>query len=103
MRKSHRYGERMNSIDTDTILVRDVVLVYYEDRPQGFCRLGKVEDVTYGADVHIGSAVVRVHSRVTQSTLVKCPLRCLYSVNYNGGDDNVAQLIVGMILRSCPK
>ena len=90
LRDCHRYGNRNNDTNAGTILVGDVVLVHREDRPRGFWRLARVEELKMGADGRMRSAIVRVHSRGTRSILLKRPLQCLYPLEVNchlGGDD----------------
>lgn len=44
LHECHCYGNR-NSDTTQTLLIGDVVLVHCEDRPRGFWRLARVEDI----------------------------------------------------------
>ena len=52
--------------------------MHSESRPRHLWKLARVEEVLRGADGRARSAVVRVHSRGTQSTTLKRPLQCLY-------------------------
>ena len=58
LRDYHRYHQQHKITNTDIIQVGDVVLVHSSDRPRGFWRLGKVEELISGADGRVRGAKV---------------------------------------------
>ena len=83
LRDCHRYGEARASRGTYTVQMGDIVLVHRETSPRGLWRLGKVESLKKGADGHVRSATVRVHSKGTRSILLNRPVKRLYPLEVN--------------------
>ena len=83
LRECHLYGGSGNNTGHNTVSVGDVVLVHNEGCPRGLWRLARVEDVLIGADGYARSVIIRVHSKDTNSKLLKRPLRCLYPLEVN--------------------
>lgn len=90
LRECHRYGDRNAGLGTDAIQVGDIVLVHGESRPRAQWRLGKVELLKKGADGHVRSASVRVHSKGTRTILLKRPVKRLYPLEANCSLNNEA-------------
>ena len=82
----HHCNER-NSNAT-LISVGDIVVVH-DDKPRGFWKLTRVEEVITGKDGRVRGAVVKVNS-----TVLRCPLQRLYPLEVschmdNGGPDQI--------------
>ena len=76
LRDSHRHVKlRPNG---STISIGSVVLVHDADRPRGFWKIAKVEDVLTGADGQVRGATVRIHSSGNRSILLRRPVQLLY-------------------------
>jgi len=61
LRDNHRYRQGTGSVNRETVVVGDIVLVHSDDHLRGLRCLTKVEDLLRGADSHVRGAVVRVH------------------------------------------
>ena len=77
LRESHRYNSG-NSTER-SISVGDIVVVHNDDKPRGFWRLARVEDLITGRDGQVRGAVLRVHSKNNHSTTtLRRPIQRLY-------------------------
>ena len=90
LRECHRYEGSEGNIGRNTVSVGDVVLVHNESGPRGLWRLARVEDVLIGTDGYARSAIIRVHSKNTNSKLLKRPLRCLYPLEVDSKSCSVS-------------
>ena len=79
LRESHCWAKHPpKESQCGLIAVGDVVLVHEDNRPRGFWKLAKVENLIKGTDGAMRGATVRVHSSDKRSTLLRCPLQLLY-------------------------
>ena len=90
LRDVHHCNER-NS-DTTPISVGDIVVVH-DDKPRGFWKLARVEEVITGKDGRVRGAVVKVNSG-KNSTVLRRPLQRLYPLEVSchindGGPDQM--------------
>ena len=70
LREAHRHGEPQLSEE-------DIVVVFADDHPRSFWRLGRVERVITGADGQKRAATIRVSNKGHTSTLDR-PIQHLY-------------------------
>ena len=77
LRESHRYAMKKTS-QSSKVKTGDVVIVHDDTLPQGFWKLGRIQEVFEGRDGLPRSALVRVAAKQQQHTLLKRPLQRLY-------------------------
>ena len=75
MREAHRYGKK--GTDKSPISVGNIVLVH-DDKPHGFWRLAKVNQLLTGKDGLVRGAVVRITSGKDRVTDLQRPIQLLY-------------------------
>ena len=76
LREAHRYSSG-NSDASSAVSIGDIVLVH-DDKPRGFWRLARIENVITGRDGQIRGAILRVASEKGRSTTLQRPLQRLY-------------------------
>ena len=67
----------------------DIVVVYSDDQPRSFWKLGRIEKVLQGADGQRRAATVRVSKNGRTSTL-NCPIQHLYPLEVVSHNSSVA-------------
>ena len=77
LRDSHRYSSGDCSA-SEQISVGDIVVVHNDNKPRGFWKLGKVEDLVVGRDGQIRGAELRIHGKDGRTTMLRRPLQRLY-------------------------
>ena len=89
--ESHRQAKHPpKESNCGPIAAGDVVLVHEDNRPRGFWKLAKVENLIRGADGVARGATVRIHFSDKRSTLLRRPLQLLYPLEVNKCCDTVA-------------
>ena len=53
-------------------------MVHNDNKPRGFWKLGKVEDLVVGRDGQIRGAELRIHGKEGRTTMLRRPLQRLY-------------------------
>ena len=82
LREAHRYSS--SGAKADAISIGEIVLVH-DDKPRGFWKLARVEEVITGQDGNVRGAVVRVSSEKGRSTMLRRPLQRLYPLEIESG------------------
>ena len=77
LRDSHRYSSGDCSA-SEQISVGDIVVVHNDNKPRGFWKLGKVEDLVVGRDGQIRGAELRIHGKDGRTIMLRRPLQRLY-------------------------
>lgn len=88
LRDSHRHSGK--SSNSTPIAVGDIVVVHDEERPRGFWRLARVQDLITGADGLVRGATIRVKSKNRRSSTLRRPIQLLYPLEIRSEDESVA-------------
>ena len=67
----------------NTLSESDVVLIHSDSKLRGFWKLGRVQRLVKGDDGHVRGSIQKVPSRTGQTTILRRPLKCLYSLEVN--------------------
>lgn len=89
LREYHCYDKGTNSLEK--IYSGNIVLEHDEHHPQGFWKLARVEKLIEGSDGQARGAVIHIYSRGTKTSLLRCPLKCLYPLEIWCKQDETGQ------------
>ena len=73
---SHRYSFGGYSA-SEQVSIGNIIVVDNNNKPRGFWKLGKVEDLVVGSDGQIRGSL-RIHGKDGRKTMLRHPLQCLY-------------------------
>ena len=89
LREAHRHNK---GTEVAPVEVGDVVVIHSENQPRGFWKLARVERTITGHDGKIRGAAVRVTNSQGHSTIMQCPIQCLYPLEINSKEETESQL-----------
>ena len=78
LRDSHRYSSGGYSASEQISIGNIVVVDNNNNKPRGFWKLGKDEDLVVGCDGQIWGAELRIHGKDGRTTMLRHPLQRLY-------------------------
>ena len=81
LRNSHRHAK--GDPNPVPISVGDIVVIYREDKPRGFWKLGRVEREICGRDGRVRGAVVRTTNKRGHPITLERPIQQLYPLEIN--------------------
>lgn len=82
LRESHRHGKGVDSKGS-SLSENEVVLMHSDSKLWGFWKLAKIYRLIEGHDGLVRGAIVRVPTKEGKTTLLRCPMKCLYPLECN--------------------